>query len=155
SGNIRPSMQALPKSNLEKAWRDITQGVTGVHMWLMLAWQEVRQRYRRSLLGPFWLTISMGALLGAMGPLYGRLFGHSMASYFPYLAIGFVVWALIAGMINEGCNAFIASEGLIKQTRMPLSVHVMRVVCRNLIVSVHHLAIVVVVLAIFPPKTFI
>jgi ABC-type polysaccharide/polyol phosphate export permease len=145
-------MTAQPTSKYAKAWRDLSDGAASVHIWLMLAWQEVRQRYRRSVLGPFWLTISMGALIGAMGPLYGKLFGQEMTSYFPYLAIGFVVWALIASLINEGCNAFIASEGLIKQTRMPLSVHAMRVVCRNLIVSAHHFLIVIVVLAFFPPK---
>jgi ABC-type polysaccharide/polyol phosphate export permease len=145
-------MAAISASNFDKAARDLTLGVASIHLWPMLAWQEIRQRYRRSVLGPFWLTISTAALLGAMGPLYGKLFGQSIADYFPHLALGFVVWLLIAGLINEGCNTFIAAEGLIKQTRIPLSVHVLRVVWRNLIIFAHHLLIVGVVLSIYPPK---
>ncbi len=58
-----------------------------VRVWSLLGWQEVRQRYRRSILGPFWLTLSTGAMVAAMGPLYGRLLNQDVASYFPYLAI--------------------------------------------------------------------
>jgi ABC-type polysaccharide/polyol phosphate export permease len=145
-------MAAFPADNLQKAVRDVILGTASIHLWPMLAWQEVRQRYRRSVLGPLWLTISTGALIGAMGPLYGNLFSQPISDYFPHLAIGFVVWLLIAGVINEGCSAFIAAEGLIKQTRIPLSVHVLRVVWRNLIIFAHHLLIIVAVLAFYPPK---
>jgi homopolymeric O-antigen transport system permease protein len=144
-------MTPAPQTNLDKALRDVVQGLAAVHVWPMLAWQEIRQRYRRSVLGPFWLTISTAALLGGMGPLYGTLFGQPLSGYFPHLVIGFVVWLLISGLINEGCQAFIAAEGLIKQTKMPLSVHVLRVVWRNLIVFAHYIVIIVVTLAIFPP----
>ena len=142
--------QASP-TKLSKALSDLIQGVASVHVWPMLAWQEIRQRYRRSVLGPFWLTISTGALLGGMGPLYGRLFSQDLSTYFPYLCIGYVLWLLISGLINEGCTAFTLAAGLIQQTPMPLSVHVLRVVFRNLIVFAHNLIILAIVLIIFPP----
>jgi lipopolysaccharide transport system permease protein len=40
----------------------------------MLGWQDVRQRYRRSALGPFWLTISMGVMIGTIGVVFGQIF---------------------------------------------------------------------------------
>jgi ABC-2 type transport system permease protein len=116
----------------------------------MLAWQEIRQRYRRSVLGPFWLTISTGVLLAGMGPLYGRLLGQGLGNYFSYLSIGYVLWLLLSGLIIEGCSTFTVAAGLIQQTPMPLSVHVLRVVFRNLIVFAHNLIILVIVLVIFP-----
>ena len=140
-----------PQTNLSKAVQDIVQGVASVHVWPMLAWQEIRQRYRRSLLGPFWLTISTGALIGAMGPLYAKLFGWNFAAYVPYLAVSYVIWMLLASLINESCMAFISAEGLIKQIQMPLSTHVMRTVWRNLLVFFHNALIIVLVLAFFPP----
>ena len=117
----------------------------------MLGWQEIRQRYRRSMLGPFWLTLSTGVLVGAMGPLYGRLFGQDIAAYFPYLAVSLVTWLLISTMVNELCQAFIAAEGFIKQIKLPLTIHVLRVVWKNLIVYAHNLVIVVLVLLFYPP----
>lgn len=118
----------------------------------MLAWQEIRLRYRRSVLGPFWITISTAILLGGIGPLYGKLFQQDLAAYLPHLTIGFVLWLLFAGLINEGCQTFIAARGLITQTRMPLTVHVLRTVARNLIIFGHHALVVAGVLVLYPPK---
>jgi lipopolysaccharide transport system permease protein len=139
------------RSSLALALLDLRDGVIGARVWQMLAWYEIRQRYRRSALGPFWLTISMGALVACMGPLYGRLFGQAIASYFPYLAIGFIVWQLLASLINESGQVFIAAESYIKQIRMPLSAHVMRMIWRNVIIFLHNFAIAVLVLIFFPP----
>lgn len=147
-----PLMTTVHQTSSEKALRDIAGGFAAVHIWAMLAWQEVRQRYRRSVLGPLWLTISTAALLLGMGPLYGTLFGQPLSQYFPHLVIGYVLWLFISGLINEGCQAFIAAEGLIKQTRMPLSIHVLRVVYRNLIVFAHNVLIIIVIVAIYPPS---
>lgn len=138
-------------SNLSLALQDLKSGIGSIYIWPMLGWQEIRQRYRRSMLGPFWLTISTGILIGAMGPLYGRLFGQDISGYFPYLAISLVAWQLIATSVNDLCLAFIAAEGFIKQIKLPLTIHVLRVVWKNLIIFAHNLVIVVLVLLLFPP----
>jgi ABC-type polysaccharide/polyol phosphate export permease len=135
---------------LEKALRDLWDGLLSVHIWPALAWQEVRQRYRRSVLGPFWLTISIGVLIGGMGPLYSRLFSEDVGTYFPHLAVSFITWMLLANLINELCTAFISAEGLIKQTRMPLTIHVLRVIWKNLLIYFHHAVILVIVLIAYP-----
>lgn len=118
----------------------------------MLGWLEIKQRYRRSVIGPFWLTISTAALLLGMGPLYARLFGQDISEYFAFLAIGFVVWMLLAGILNDSCQGFISAEGFIKQTRLPLTAHVLRVIWKNLIIFAHNAVIIVVVLAVYHPS---
>jgi ABC-type polysaccharide/polyol phosphate export permease len=133
------------------AARDLSDGIASIHVWPMLGWLEIKQRYRRSMLGPFWLTLSTGALVGGMGPLYGRLFGLDISTYFPFLAIGFVLWLFLAGLITDACNAFIAAEGYIKQVKLPFTVHVMRMVWRNLIIFAHNAVIVALVLLFWPP----
>lgn len=144
-------MRPIRPSNFLLALQDLTSGVGSIYIWPMLGWQEIRQRYRRSVLGPFWLTISTGVLVVGMGPLYGRLFGQTISAYFPYLAISLVVWLLISNTINELCLAFIAAEGFIKQIKLPLTIHVLRVVWKNLIIFAHNLVIVVLVLFFYPP----
>ena len=61
-------------SNAEYAMQDIKEGFLSLHLWPMLGWLEIKQRYRRSIIGPFWLTISTAVMIGAMGPLYGKIF---------------------------------------------------------------------------------
>lgn len=133
------------------ALSDMNDGLRSIHVWSMLGWQEIKQRYRRSSLGPFWLTISTGALVGGMGPLYGRLFGQETSSYFAYLAIGFVVWQLIASIINDATQVFIGAEQFIKQLKMPLTIHVLRMVWRNAIVFAHNSVILVLAVLFFLP----
>ena len=128
---------------------DIAQGARAFRLWGLLGWQDIRRRYRRSKLGPFWLTISMGILVGALGVLYAGLFKADITDYMPFVAVGFIVWGLISGLITEGCEAFIGADGIIKQVNLPLSVHVYRVVWRNLIVLAHNAVIYVVVAAVF------
>jgi ABC-type polysaccharide/polyol phosphate export permease len=136
---------------LAKGVRDLRVGILSVHVWPTLAWQEIRQRYRRSVLGPFWLTISIGVLIAGMGPLYSRLFGQATSSYFPHLAVSFVVWMLLASLITEGCTCFIVAEGLIKEGHMPLTVHVLRVVWKNVIIFAHHALIFLILFLFYPP----
>lgn len=144
-------MLGITRQNLSLALADVGSGIRGVHIWPVLGWLEIKQRYRRSVIGPFWLTLSYGAMIAGMGPLYGSLLQQDISSYFPYLATGFVVWFLIANLVGDGCNAFIAAEGFIKQVKLPLTVHVLRVIWKNLIIFAHNAAIVVLVLAWYRP----
>jgi len=144
-------VQTGNRSPYALAAKDFKDGVASIHVWPLLGWLEIKQRYRRSVLGPFWLTISTGALVGAMGPLYGRLFGLDISTYFPYLATGFVVWLFLAGIITDACMAFISAEGYIKQLRLPFTVHILRMVWRNLIVFAHNAVIVFLVMLFWPP----
>jgi ABC-type polysaccharide/polyol phosphate export permease len=134
------------------ALKDISEGLLSTQVWPMLGWQEIKQRYRRSVLGPFWLTISTGAMVGGMGPLYGRLLNQPIGDYFAYLAIGFVVWMLISSVIVESCQVFINAEGFIKQIRLPFTVYIARLVWKNLIVFAHNLVIVALVLIFYQPN---
>ena len=146
-GEAAPVFDAPSKSRL--AIRDILGGAVLFHVWGLLGSHDIRQRYRRSALGPFWLTISMGTMVGALGVLYAGLFKSEIDAYMPFLALGFVVWGFISGMINDGCVAFVGVDTIIKQVGLPLSVHVYRVVWRNLIIFAHNIIIFFVVAVIF------
>src|SRR5476651_1306074 len=51
----------------------------------MLGWQDIKQRYKRSKVGPFWLTISMGVMIATIGLVFGNLFSSPMADFLPFL----------------------------------------------------------------------
>ncbi len=143
---------------LQRAWRDLRDGWRLRSLWGTLAMQDIRQRYRRSKLGPFWLTISMGVMISALGLLYGTLFKIELGNFLPYVAAGFVVWGLMSGFVMDSTSSFIAAEGLIRQLSVPLSVHVYRDIWRNLLIFAHNIWIFVVIsfwFGIFPgPVSF-
>ena len=133
---------------IKEAVSDVLSGFKQYEVWALLGWSEIRQRYRRSTLGPFWITLSMAITVAIMGPLYGRLFAQQLADYISFLAIGMVFWAFISGLISDTGAAFIVAEGYIKEFNLPLSVFIYRVIWRNLIILAHNAVVVVVVLII-------
>lgn len=128
---------------------DLAEGLARWRLWGLLAWQDIKQRYRRSSLGPFWLTISMGVMIGTLGLLYGKLFKIDTQEYLPFLCLGLLTWAFISTTITEGCSVFIASESIIKQMKLPLSSYVYRLIWRNLIIFGHNFVVFVVVALVF------
>jgi ABC-type polysaccharide/polyol phosphate export permease len=131
------------KASLASAIRDLKEGLQAYHIWGRLGWQDIRQRYRRSFLGPFWITISAAAMIGGIGLLYSQLLHQDTEQFIPFLSVGMLVWFLFAALINDACVAFIGAEQFIKQVKLPLTVHVWRVVWRNLIVFAHNILILV------------
>ena len=75
---------------------DLLQALTRREIWLYLGWQDIRQRYRRSVLGPFWLTISTGVQIGALGFLWAELFHQDLHDFLPFFSIGLVIWSFLS-----------------------------------------------------------
>ena len=148
SGNVALAPPS-PPSQAALAIQDIIGGACAFPLWGLLGWQDIRLRYRRSTLGPFWLTISMGALVGGLGVLYAGLFKVDVADYLPFVAAGLILWGLLSCVINEGCTVFIDAEDVIKQANLPLSVHVYRVAWRNLIIFAHNAVVYIVAAVLF------
>ena len=136
-------------SRVVLAWRDLAQGFSRSWMWTALAFQDIKLRYRGSVLGPFWMTISTFVMVIAMGFICAHLFHTDTRSYMPYLTMGLIVWQLISTLITEGCQTFLATETVIQQVPIPFSIHAYRNVCRNFIVLAHNLVIVPIGLVLF------
>ena len=119
------------------------------HVWLALGWHDIRQRYRRSVIGPFWFTVSTLMMVGALGLVYSTLLGKTLREYIPYLGVGLVVWQYISSVINEATTAFINSGYLIKQARIPLTIYAARVVWRNFVILMHSLPVVILLMMLF------
>jgi lipopolysaccharide transport system permease protein len=138
-------------NSLKLAVNDIYLGFLNYHIWYFLAWQDIKQRYRRSIIGPFWITISTGIMVMAMGPLYGALLKQDIGPYIQHLAISMIIWTFLSGFINESCSAFISAEGYIKEIKQPLAVYLLRTLTRNVLYFLHNLVIILIVLFFYPP----
>jgi homopolymeric O-antigen transport system permease protein len=119
-------------------------------LWGHLGWQDIKQGYRRSVIGPIWITISLAIQALGMGILYAALFNQELHYFLPYLAVGLIIWQFMAACVNEGAEVFIRNEGLIKHLPAPLSVHVFRLVWRQLLFFGHNALVWLVLILIFP-----
>lgn len=131
--------------------RELSAALANPHLWALLAWYDIRQRYRRSVLGPFWVTISTGVMIGTMGILWSYLFKNDVKSYLPFFAIGNIVWTFYSSQINEACIGFTQFESTIKQIRFPMGVYLLRILMRNLIILGHNCVIIAAVLIFIGP----
>ncbi len=131
------------------ALRDITDGLKLWRLGATLGWLDIKLKYRGSVLGPFWLTISTAVMIAAMGTLYSVLFHMELHGYLPFLALSLVSWNAIGGLVGDACTTFTGAEGTIRATRMPFSVHAMRVVVRTGIQLAHNFPVILGVFAYF------
>src|SRR6202795_5136143 len=129
--------------------QEVVAGFRAWPVWVIMGWDDIRQRYRRSVIGPFWITLSMGFFILVLGAIYSRLFHAQIESYLPYLTVGFVVWGFMSTAANDSCIAFIDASRIIKQIKLPYSVYILRVVWRNFIIFLHTIVIYIPMAIIF------
>ena len=85
----------------------------------MLGWNDIRQRYRRSVLGPFWITISMAVFITLLGLIYSHIFNIELRTYLPYLSLGYIIRGFVSQTTGESSISFQESERIIRQIRLP------------------------------------
>ena len=117
---------------------DFRSGLALWRLWVRLGWNDILHRYRRSVLGPFWLTASMGIMVIVPGVLYARLFQARIENFLPFLCVGLLVWNLVSSFLTEGGDLFVGAKSYIKQIRLPYSVYVYRSAWSKLIVFAHN-----------------
>ncbi|MDI9348924.1 MAG: ABC transporter permease [Candidatus Symbiobacter sp.] len=131
---------------------DIIKGMLSYRVWLILAWHETKLKYRRSVIGPLWITLSTAILVGFLGVLYGVLLRQPINEYLPYLAVGLVTWQFISASLTESCDTLINSSIYIRQFNQPVTIYCARYVVRNYIVLLHNIPVALI--AIFWFKDF-
>lgn len=137
------------KSKTALALKDFKDGIIKWRVWFLLAYQDLRLRYRRSVLGPFWITLSMAITVYSMGFLYGSLFHIELDRYFPFLVSGMLSWSLISTNLNDLTDTFICYESLLKEIKLPYTLHIQRIAIRNILIFFHNIIVMVPIYLFF------
>ncbi len=108
---------------------------------LFMTLSDLRARYRRSVLGPFWLTLgtSIGAV--ALSFIWSELMHKTVLEFLPTLAAGLILWQFIAGILGEAPTLFIRQAMLIRNLNMPLSIYPLQLMLRHLFNLMHYLPV--------------
>jgi lipopolysaccharide transport system permease protein len=133
-----------------KCREDIAPFITRHVTWRALAAGDIRSKYRRTMLGPWWITATNAITALIMGAVAGRFLGADMKTYLPHFMVSMTIWNFIASSLGESCYTMINAGGMIKAVDMPILIHVMRMVQRNLIIFLHNIAIIPVIWLIYP-----
>lgn len=136
--------QPLSEGKFSTAFTDVVAGAVQWRLWLYLAWIEIKLRYRRSILGPWWITLSVGIFILSLGIVYSRLFHQDFKQYLPYLVTGYILWTFISTCIVESLEVFNHSGAYIKQFRLPYSTYIYRLLTKNIFILGHSALIYVI-----------
>lgn len=131
------------RHQLRSGFEDLFAGLRMWQLWMLIGWNDIRERYRRSLIGPFWITLSMAIFTVLLGVIYSFLFQRDIAEFLPYVAMGLVAWGFVSGTMGEACGVFAASAPIIVQIKLPFSVHLLRGGWRNFIILLHTMVLIV------------
>jgi ABC-type polysaccharide/polyol phosphate export permease len=133
------------------AWQDLVGGLLRSELWGRIGWLDVKRRYRRTLLGPFWSSITLAVYTISVGVVGAALWHQDVNEYLPYLISGMIVWTLLSTVIIEACTLFIAGQSLFRNVSFEYSILAYALVWRNFIIFLHNLVVYVLVVLILKP----
>lgn len=135
----------------QSRWRMFLDGLTILRVDLPLllwrAWMDTKARYKRSVLGPYWLTIGTLTFVAGYSILAGLLFKRPLEEFLGYIACGVVTWQFIALNLTEGSKIFVSNVSEIRSVRTNLINLPVRLLLRALIGFLHSVPIVLLVVA--------
>lgn len=123
------------------AARDLLHGIGLWRLWNHMATAEIRRRYRRTRIGPFWTSLNLLLFVSILGALYSALWKMEVSKYLPYLTSGLMVWWPVSAIISESSTAFSGNLGILRQASLPFSAFIFTIVWRNLIIFGHHMVV--------------
>ncbi len=139
-GRSPPPARAALLRSARFAAMEFLQGILAWRLWLELGLRDIRIRYKRTCLGPLWITVSMVGTFTVMGMLFSAVYKNDITLFLPYLAAGMVIWTFMGAVANEGSEMFVSAHHVIHSLRIPLVVHVLRAVVRHGFIFLHNFA---------------
>jgi ABC-type polysaccharide/polyol phosphate export permease len=134
------------------AWADLIGGLLKFELWGRMGWLDVKRRYRRTALGPFWNSITLALYTVAVGTVGAGLFRQNYYEYLPYLISGLIVWTLVSTMILESCTMFVTGHALFRNVRFEYSILAYSLVWRNSILFIHNFLVYLVITLLLKPQ---
>ena len=135
---------------MDKYQTSFSESIRLWRVWLWLSRQDIKSKYRGSILGPFWLVLNLTLLISFLSYVYSQVFNVESEKYIPYLASGFIAWWYISNTLNDFCFTYTSASSLVRNYNFPLGVHVLRTLAKNIFLMFHNVIVYVAILFIYP-----
>lgn len=140
---------AQEANGFQAAFRDLAQGWRMNEVWRAFAWDEVQNRYRRSVIGVAWILVSFVFFVGGISIFFGGFSSKNGVEFVAYVALGFTMFQFMIGNVLDGCTVFRQSATWIKSSTLPYSIYVYKSVFRSLFPFAIHLLTTIAGMAVF------
>jgi ABC-type polysaccharide/polyol phosphate export permease len=130
--------------------RDLREALARFPLALYFAWSDTRARYKRSVLGPFWLVLNTTIGVVGLGFVWSALLKAQKSEFIPLLTVGLVVWQMLSGCLSEAPAIYYRQSSQIKDINLPSFFISLQVVLRQLINAGHNFIVVALIFIIYP-----
>jgi len=151
---VRSTSPTALRPLVTTAAEDLLRGLVNRELWAGLGWRDVRLRYRRTVIGPFWTSFSLAFYVLAVGAVGAGLWNQPLREYLPFLVSGMVAWQLISSIVVEGGAMFLFSATLLREVNFNYSILAYALVWRNFIVFLHNLVVYAPITLLLAPQDF-
>ena len=134
---------------LALGYADLARGIRDWRVSHLMGLNEIRRRYARSKIGQFWVTISTGIMVAALGLVWSALWRTPIDELLPFISISLILWGLITGTLGEAATVFVQSGPMFLNQGMSFSTAIYALIYRNLLIFAHNLPVVVATMMIF------
>ncbi len=139
----------ITRIQAQKAIDDLRQGFMNWPVFLLIGLTSIKARYRRSKVGQFWITISMAITVLTIGVVWSYLWKMPIEDFLPYIAISYIVWLYMTGVLADGTILFISQAHYLREIRLPKSAYLFADITKHLIILGHNLLILLPVYLLF------
>jgi ABC-type polysaccharide/polyol phosphate export permease len=142
--SLKPYIRYLPRSFQLL----VRPPLDNVHLWTGIAWIETVQSYRRTLLGPLWITINLAIFTVAMTLIYGALFSMPTREYAAFVACGMIAWSWNNALLSDLGNTFINYSAFVRNSPINKAIFIWTAVYKQVINLCHHMIVYFVLVAV-------
>lgn len=107
------------------------------HFWFSLVLNDIRSRYRRSILGVGWSMLRPLGMTTVFCVVFGSIFQKDIRDYAPFVLLGMTTWQFLSEAINQGCHSFTMGAAYIRQQKVPHAIFPLR----SVLASAFHFAV--------------
>ena len=132
-------------SNFAVASDDIIKSTRNFAAWWTLAEDDLRGRYARTALGPFWVTLSHAIFVCGYAVWSSLILKQELQSQFLYVATSLTVWLWISSALSEGASIYARAHTLLLSYDLPVSLHVHRAALGQFFGFLHNMLVYIAV----------
>jgi len=143
------SVDAPYSKQVIAAMADINRSWNERNSWMLAAVRALGNRYKRTYLGPWWITITTLLFVFGLSQLRIGLRGGDLKASLAYVGLGFIIFGLIIGGLQSGASVFAGGGNTMLTSRLPISSLILRNNFEQFLDFLHDAVAILVIIIFF------